>query len=300
MKKFFYLLLTSFLAINSVLLVISCSKDDNDILGGENHTEKVDSNKVESKMIKKNSCHYGFKDEEEAKLYESNSYYRMSFDSYANDNMYLYPSSTKPFLNYAVYEYKYDTQKYWVMFGKKHYYTETTFCYSYYSYQIEWEDYYETKPGYYRYCRKNIKLSQTYLYCTPKTPSDSITNKGTATITLKDEIDDWTKIEEYSGGSTSGGNNSGGNNNDESSSSNKQRDYLFVTSTTCYKENGDNDKLYIYKKNGGSEIRASWVYSANGLDRAATEVVHYANKSINGVYFKYYICPYGISWYFNY
>ena len=89
MKKLFYLLLTSFLAINSLLLVISCSKDDNDILGGEDHTEKVDSNKVESKMIKKNSCHYGFKDEEEAKLYESNIYYRMSFDSYANDNMYL-------------------------------------------------------------------------------------------------------------------------------------------------------------------------------------------------------------------
>lgn len=53
MKKLFYLLLTSFLAINSLLLVISCSKDDNDILGGEDHTEKVDSNKVESKMIKK-------------------------------------------------------------------------------------------------------------------------------------------------------------------------------------------------------------------------------------------------------
>lgn len=162
-------------------------------------------------------------------------------------------------------------------------------------YKIEWEDYYETKPGYYRYCRKNIKLSQTYLYCTPKTPSDSITNKGTATITLKDEIDEWTKIEEYTGGSTSGGNNS-----DESSSSNKQRDYLFVTSTTCYRENGDKGKLYIYKKNGGSEIRASWEYSAKGLDRAATEAVHHANKSINGVYFKYYICPYGISWYFNY
>lgn len=176
--------------------------------------------------------------------------------------------------------------------------------YAYYYSKITWEATIEHQGGHSRQCSRNIQLDIKYLGCSKGTPEEYIPqNEQDVHQTYPDIEGAWVKdpdsnnVDSNTGGSNSG-NEDSSYNNDYSDS--KQKDYLYVAHVICDSEKGDSDDLYIYKKNGGSEIRASWVYSSKGLDLAATEKVHYANKSVNGTYYKYYICPYGISFYFNY
>ncbi len=174
--------------------------------------------------------------------------------------------------------------------------------FAYYYSVVTWEATIEHQGGYSRKCSRNIKLDIKYLGCSQGTPERYIPkNEQDVHKTYPDIEGEWIKDSNFNKGDedVSGG-NSGSDNDDSGSNNNHQRDYLYVTKVNCYKENLDSDDLYIYKKNGGNEIRASWVYSAKGLDLAATEKVHYANKNINGTFFKYYINPFGICWYFNY
>ncbi len=85
----------------------------------------------------------------------------------------------------------------------------------------------------------------------------------------------------------------------EASSNISAKEYIYYTTVTTFKKDGSSAKLHIYQKAGGREIRASWSYSANGLDKAATMQIRNANQKVNGVYFKYYVCPLGIDFYFN-
>lgn len=173
--------------------------------------------------------------------------------------------------------------------------------YAYYYSEVTWEATIEHQNGYSRQCARNIKLDIKYLGCTKNTPEKYIPqNVEDIHKTYADIEGEWTKdIETTGGNGNSGGNSGTSDDNNSSGSSSHQKEYLYQGSTSCYKNDGSSDVLYIYKKNGGSELRASWVSSAKGLDKGATMKIYYANKSVNGVYYQYYVAPYGICFYFN-
>lgn len=98
---------------------------------------------------------------------------------------------------------------------------------------------------------------------------------------------EWVVISNSSGGSTS---------DDDNPTATKE--YSYHCKTTCYHQNGDSDNLYIYKK--GTDYRASWVYSAKGLDKVATENIYSGINTINGVQYSYYIQPFGLTYCFNF
>lgn len=173
--------------------------------------------------------------------------------------------------------------------------------YAYYYSKVTWEATIEHQNGYSRQCARNIKLDITYLGCSKNTPDKYILqNENDVHKNFTDIEGEWTKDTETTGGnSSSSGNTDSSDGNNSGNSNSRQKEYLYLGSANCYKDDGTSDVLYVYKKNGGSELRASWVCSTDGLDKAATEKIYYANKSVNGVYYKYYIAPYGICYYFN-
>ena len=194
----------------------------------------------------------------------------------------------------AIHEMKWRTSLY-SYFDSSH---NLIVYWAYYYSVVTWEATIEYQNGYHRKCARNIKLDIKYLGCSKNTPEKyKPKNEEDVHKTYDDIKEEW--VEDYEiieGNGNSGGGNSGTSDDNNTSSS---KEYLYQGSTRCYHENGSSDVLYIYKKNGGSELRASWVSSTKGLDRDATMKIYYANKSVNGVYYKYYVSPYGICYYFN-
>lgn len=260
-----------------LFLFPSCSNSDDEL-----EKEQNDPNELKIEKVRDCVVTYGCPTlEESEKCFTMISY---SYDDVINPKE-------------ALNEMKWKKELYW--YFDRHY--NYIAYYAYYYSTVTWEATIEHQNGYSRQCARNIRLDIKYLGCTENTPENYIPqNEEDIHKTYDDIVGEWVKDIEYTGGSGSSSGNSGSSDNNNSDNSNShQKDYLYQGSTTCYKEDGTSDVLYIYKKNGGSELRASWVCSTKGLDRAATERIHYANKSVNGVYYQYYINPYGLCFYFN-
>ena len=260
-----------------LFLLPSCSSSDEDL--GQ---EQKDPNELIIEKVRTCEVTYGCPTLEESEKTDIMISY--SFDDVINPDD-------------ALNEMKWRTELYWYFDA---YYNIISYNAYYYS-KVTWDATIEHQNGYSRHCSRNIKLDIIYLGCSKNTPEKYIPKNTEDIHKTYDDIEgEWFKDSDMTGGSGDSGGNSGTTDEDNSSSSNShQRDYLYQGSASCYKEDGTSDVLYVYKKNGGSELRASWVYSEKGLDRAATEKVHFASKSVNGVYYKYYIMPFGICYYFN-
>lgn len=271
MKKSFYYVLALF-------MLCACSSGSDD--PAAEPEERYYTSDVEHL-----SYQLGFKSGEEGNLYESNSYAAIAIGESWNMARIFVPSVVKePDARRLVYSY--DTEE--------RYFTWTHEFYAYYSVVVEWDSYSEFKEydgvTQTRDVIKNLKCTVTYKGCTSGTPSQYIPNNTAPEVTTyPDTQSQWVVINSGS----NPGVPSPGNDNPVAT-----KEYSYHSKTTCYHQNGDSDNLYIYKK--GTDYRASWVYSAKGLDKVATEKIYSGINTINGVQYSYYIQPFGLTYCFNF
>lgn len=276
-----------FIFLSVLLSLCACSSDDpvDDSEGGNPDVLHYTS------TVEHSSYQVGFENEAIFNAYETNSYTVIAMGEMWKENWYFIPKVVeKPEISKLLYSY--DTEEYYMLFGKKHYYTETHNYYAYYSAIVEWDWYDEYKGSNgiteARSVEKNIKCTVKYVGCTKNTPSMYIpTVTSPEVITYSDIEGAWNVV---SSGSGSGESPSGG---DIST-----RKYSYYCRTTCYNENLGYDDLFIYKN--GSEYRASWEYDAKGMPLGATMKIYQKANNIDGMQFKYYIIPMGLNFYFNF
>jgi hypothetical protein len=277
----------SFIFLSALLTLFACSSGDP--TGGDDSDDQV---KYSTSTSEHCSYQVGFKDAESGNTVETNEYASIAFVEMLKYNWAFIPGEvTKPDNRRLLYSY--DTEEYYKVFDTKHYYTVTHSFYAYYSAIVEWDEYTEYKEykgiKEARSVQKDIKCTVLYVGCTTGTPSKYIpipTSPEVSTYPAKEG--EWAVIS--TGSNNSGGSSSGGNIS--------THDYKYYCCTTCYKKNGDSDKLYIYKKD--YTYRGSWVYDSKGMDKANTMTIYLEPATIDGTTYSYYISNYGTTYYFNF
>lgn len=276
-----------FIFLSVLLSFCACSSDDpvDDSEGGNPDVLHYTS------TVEHSSYQVGFESEAIFNAYETNSYTVIAMGEMWKENWYFIPKVVKkPEISKLLYSY--DTEEYYMLFGKKHYYTETHSYYAYYSAIVEWDWYDEYKGSNgiteARSVEKNIKCTVKYVGCTKGTPSMYIPTVTSPEVTTYSDIEGpWNVV---SSGSGSGDSPSGGDTS--------TKEYSYHCSTVAYSKNLDPDNLYIYKK--GSDYRASWSYYANGLDKNATMRIYNEVNTFDGTQYSYTVIPYGVTFYFNF
>lgn len=238
----------------------------------------------------------GFKDAETANLYENNEYAVLSLANQWNLNWALIPEEVeRPETQQLLYSY--ETQEYYKIFDTKHYYTVEHNFYAYYSAIVEWDSYTEFKEYQgvteCREIRKNLKCTKTNVAYTKDTPSQYLSAiVPTQIFEYPDSEGEWLTLNSGSAGDDTAG---GG----DSSYGSESREYSYHTAVISVNKRGVTDDLYIYKNSSGN-YRGSWIYSAAGLDKAATSEIYFDPTIMNDVLYNYYISVYGDPWYFNF
>ena len=79
------------------------------------------------------------------------------------------------------------------------------------------------------------------------------------------------------------------------------REYEYVkTVSAIYEPEQSVTKLYIYRSRDNGNYRASTIYDAKGLDRAATYKINSGHKEFYEERYSNHISYYGLCTYFNY
>lgn len=272
-----------FVFLSAMLLWGACSSDDS--------IEGDDSDVLNYTTTPEHfSFQVGFINEEIGNQYETNDYTAISMHEMWKENWFFVPdvverSEVRELL------YSYDTEEYYMIFNKPHYYTVTHKFYAYYSAIVEWDAYDEYMASgsitEVRSIKKDLKCTVQYVGCTEGTPSMYIPTVTSPKVTkYSDIVGAWNVVSE------------GSDLEDPSGGDISTKKCSYYCSTTCYNENLGYDDLFIYKN--GSEYRASWEYSAKGISLGATMKIYREPNNIDGMQFKYYVIPMGLNFYFNF
>lgn len=261
-----------------LLMLCACSSDNSD-------PKKIPYTYSTSEV------HYsydlGFQNGDRKYLSETDTYGNLTIKWRWKDNCSVIPDVVEE-VDACRLVYSYDV--------KQKYYTEKYRFYTFYAITVEWDHYTEYRE--YQDIRErrdkitNLVRTVKYKACTNGTPEKYIPTDTSPEITSYPDIKgEWVSVSTPSSDSGSGG--STPDNDDKDA-----KEYSYHSHTVCYHENGDSDNIYIYKS--GSDYRASWMYSLDGLDKVATDKIYSGYNTINGVQYMYYVIPYGLKYCFNF